>query len=263
MLDTRRRAGTVIKVGNAGPILKSLSHVDLADHLSQAREIVATAKKQAAKTVTDATEESRRRAAEAKESARDQGYKDGFAKGEIAGHEKAFEESIKIFEARHATVVKQMINAIGEIEAIKDGLRVAAERDLLEFAAELAFGLTYRIGLHSSQAAIENANRAMRLVGKRTDLSIRINPKDLKAMETYASTVMKRMEASPNITALADESMAPGGCIVETNRTRIDASLETQIAELSLLLLGEDTEERPAACGGTPVNTNKDSDTPR
>ena len=239
MLDTRRQAATVIKAGNAGPILKSLSRVDLADHLSEAREIVETAKAQAAQTVADAREDSRHRAAEEKETARAEGYKAGFAKGEVEGHAKAFDESIKTFERQHAGVVTQMLNAIREIREIKDKLRIAAERDVLEFAVELAFGLTYRIGRHSSKAAVENAKRALRLVGKRTDLTIRVNPEDLKAMETYASTVVKRIEASPNVTVVADASLTAGGCVVETDRSRVDATLETQIAELSSLLLGE------------------------
>ncbi len=242
MLDTRRRANTVIKAGNAGPILKRLSHVDLADHLSEAREIVKTAKAQAAQTVADAREDSRRRAAEAKETARVEGYKAGFAKGEIEGYAKAFDESIKTFERQHAGVVTQMLDAIRSIEEIKDKLRIAAERDVLDFAVELAFGLTYRIGRHSSKAAVENAKRAIRLVGRRTDLTIRINPDDLKAMETYATTVVKQIEASPNVTVVADESLTAGGCVVETDRSRVDATLETQIAELSSLLLGEQPE---------------------
>ncbi len=251
MLDTRRRAATVIKAGNAGPILKSLSRVDLADHLSEAREIVETAKAQAAQTVADARGDSRRRAAEAKETASAEGYKAGFAKGEIEGHAKAFDESIKTFERQHAGVVAQMLNAIREIEEIKDKLRIAAERDVLEFAVELAFGLTYRIGHHSSKAAVENAKRAIRLVGKRTDLTIRVNPDDLKAMETYASTVLKRIDTSPDVTVVADESLTAGGCVVETDRSRVDATLETQIAELSSLLLGEKPAKQEAGDSDT------------
>ncbi|MCH7592734.1 MAG: hypothetical protein IH989_08150 [Planctomycetes bacterium] len=244
MLDTRRRVNTVIKAGNAGPILKSLSHVDLADHLSEAREIVETAKAQAAQTVADAREDSRRRAGEAKETARAEGYKAGYAKGEIEGHAKAFDESIKTFERQHAGVVEQMLNTIRGIEEIKNKLRIAAERDVLEFAVELAVGLTYRIGRHAPKAAIENAKRAIRLVGRRTDLTIRVNPKDLKAMETYASTVLTRIDTSPNVSVVADESLTVGGCIVETDRSRVDATLETQIAELSSLLLDHEPADR-------------------
>lgn len=240
MLDTRSRVATVIKAGSAGPMLKSLSTVDLADHLSEARDIVDAAKALAAKIEIDARDEGLRKATEAKEIATAEGYKAGFAHGEIAGHAKAFDESKQLFEAQHAGVVTQMKHAIDEIERTKETLRIAAERDVLEFAVELAFDLTYRIGRHSSKAAVENAKRAIRLVGSRTDLTLRVNPNDLQAMKTYASTVLERVDASPGVSVIGDESLAPGGCIVETDRSRVDATLETQIAELSALLLGDE-----------------------
>lgn len=239
MLETRSRATTVIKVGTAGPMLKSLSTVDLADHLSEARSIVKSAKALAAKIESDIREEGLSKAADAKAVATAEGYKAGFAKGELEGREKAFEESKNTFQTQYAGVVAQMKQAIDDVDKIKETLRIAANRDVLEFATKLAFDLTYRIGRHSSDAAIENAKRAIKMVASKTSLTIHINPNDLKAMETYASTVLKRIEGSPNVSVIVDESLACGGCIVETDRSRADASLETQIAELSALLLGE------------------------
>ena len=255
MSDTRSRTTTVIKAGSAGPMLRSLSTVDLADHLSEARGIVESAKSLAVKIESDTREEGRTRAAAAKEVAMAEGYDAGFAQGEVEGQAKAFEESKRVFEIQHAGIVAQMKQAIDEVDKIKETLRIAANRDVLEFAVKLAFDLTYRIGRHSSKAAIENAKRAIKLVGSRTDLTIHVNPSDLKAMETYASTVLERIDSSPNVGVMTDESLAAGGCIVETGRSRVDATLETQIAELSALLLGD----VDASTESDPLNETQDN----
>jgi flagellar biosynthesis/type III secretory pathway protein FliH len=39
---------------------------------------------------------------------------------------------------------------------------------------------------------------------------------------------------------VADEGIVPGGCIVRTERSEVDVTLDTQVAEIVALLLGED-----------------------
>ena len=45
-------------------------------------------------------------------------------------------------------------------------------------------------------------------------------------------------ESSKAFQVVSDESLAPGGCVVEARRTQVDASLETQTREIAALLLG-------------------------
>ena len=252
MLTTRTGGSTVIKAGQAGPVLKRLSTVDLADHLSEARGIVEAATNRAAIMLSDARIEGERNAAEAEKKARAAGYEAGYAEGERAGHKSAFEESKREFERQHAAIVKQMQQAIAEIDVMKEGLRIAAEKDLLDFSVTLATKMTCHIGRSFREAAIENVKRAIRLIGSKTDLTIRVNPQDFASMETYAAAALRSAAASPAVKIVSDDSMAPGGCIVETDRGRVDATLETQIDELTGLLLGEVN-----ALGGS--STDKDS----
>ncbi len=239
MLKSCSGGSTLIKAGRAGPILKRLSTVDLADHLGEARGILEAAKEGAARTLSEAERECARKAAEAEETARAAGYKAGFEAGKRDGHETAYEESRRKFESQHAGIVAQMQRAIAEIDEMKEGLRVAAERDLLDFALMLATKMTCSVGRLFRESAIENARRALRLVGTKTDVTIRVNPDDFTSMETYARDVLRQVDASPAVRILSDDSISAGGCIVETGSSCVDATLETQIDELTGLLLGQ------------------------
>ncbi len=73
-------------------------------------------------------------------------------------------------------------------------------------------------------------------------------------------TVVERVAASSNVTVIADDSLRAGGCIVETDRSRVDATLETQIAELSSLLLDETPTVRQTGSAGTDSDANGESD---
>lgn len=239
MFKMRGQGMTVIKAGETGPILKRLSTVDLADHMGEARDIVEAAKRHARRTLAEAEENRERLAAASAETAQKQGYEEGFATGKREGHAAAFQESTATFDRKHAGLVAMMQQAVSDIGEWKETLRIAAERDLLEFAVKLATDLTLTIGRVSRESVIENLKRALRMVGSRTDLTIRVHPDDVQAMETYASGVLTEIDATSSVAVIRDDSVSPGGCIVETDRSKVDATLETQIEELTALLLGD------------------------
>ena len=60
----------------------------------------------------------------------------------------------------------------------------------------------------------------------------------MAAMDMFARDVLKQVDASRAVDLVADESLAPGGCRVDSGCTRIDATLETQVVEIVSLLLG-------------------------
>ncbi len=68
---------TVIKAGQAGPVLKHLSTVDLADHLAEADAVVAQAKRRAAGIITRTEHD----AAETMQRVQASGYETGYARG--------------------------------------------------------------------------------------------------------------------------------------------------------------------------------------
>ena len=147
MLDTRSRTATVIKAGSAGPMLRSLSTVDLADHLSAARGIVESAKSLAVKIESDMREDGHNRAAEAKEVAMAEGYDAGFAQGEVAGQAKAFKESKQDFDpirqghhVDHRSVISQIMDFAAVASDIGDAFvfEVVAQLCRFEFLEGVA-----------------------------------------------------------------------------------------------------------------------------
>lgn len=230
---------TVIKAGEAVRIVKRLSTVDLADHLAEARAVVAEARQRASQIVTDAEVQAARMLNESRESGHEEGYQQGYDAGTRAGHQAAYEESIKRFETEQGDVVTSMERAIAEIDAVKEDLKIAAEKDLLDFAVMLAKKLTFAIGRLHPESVVENLKRALRLVESNTDLTIHVHPDQISSIETFAGSVLKRAGASRVLNIVPDESITPGGCKVDGDRASVDATLDTQVEEIVSLLLGE------------------------
>ncbi|UCE60338.1 MAG: hypothetical protein JSU63_01045 [Phycisphaerales bacterium] len=234
---------TVIKVGESGPILKRLSTVDLADHLAEAQAVIAAAKRQASGIVSKAREDTRVTAEKAKKDAYEDGYRRGFVDGQQAGHEAARKESIERFTQQHAGIVASMERAVAEIDAMKEDLRLAAERDVLDFAVSIAGKLTFAIGREHRESATANLRRALELVASQTALTVRVHPDDIASTEMFADSVLRQADASRAVSIVADESIGPGGCQVQSGAMQIDASLETQVSEMVSLLAGSKSED--------------------
>lgn len=229
---------TVIKAGESGPLLPQLSEVHLADHLAEGRAVVASATRTGARILEEAKRESARMCEEAKRNGHADGYRQGHEEGTKAGHQAAYQAAMNGFASAQGNLVTDLQRAIEEIDKIKGDLRIEAERDLLDFAIDCAAKLTFAIGKVHRESAVENLRRALRVVGAKTDLTIHVHPADLDSMKVFADSVLRCATASPAVSIVADDSLSPGGCLVQTDRTRVDATLGTQVDEMVALLLG-------------------------
>ena len=231
---------TVIKANQTGHILRRLSTVDLADHLAEARSVIEDARQQATGIVAEAKRDAARALVKAKQSGQDAGYKKGIEEGRKAGHQAAHTESVERFDRQQEQLVAAMREAITGIDALKEDLRIAAERDVLEFAVMIASKLTFDIGRSHREAAVENLKRALRLVSSKTDVTIRVHPDDIASMKTFAASTAEQAHTSRSVEIVPDESFAPGGCVLDSDKTNVDARLETQVEEIVSLLLGRE-----------------------
>lgn len=229
---------TVIKAGQGGALLRSLSRVDLADHLAEARAVVERARREAEGILAAARQAAEKTKSAAYGSGYDVGYPQGIEEGRKAGHEQALREASERFATEQSGLIAAMSAALSEFDAIKRDVRLEAERHLLEFAVRAACKLTFEIGGLHREAAMENVQRAIRTVGSKTDLTICVHPSDAAALETFAEAVLRQAAGSPHVRIAADESLAPGGCRVTAGNCEIDATLETQTAQLAAVLLG-------------------------
>lgn len=241
---------TVIKAGEAGPILHRLAAVDLADHLAEAEGVIASADRKAQQIVSQA----QAKADDLNVVANQQGYDDGFAKGQEegtqAGAEKAYQEAVARFAEQQQALIDDLARAVEQIDQVKEELSIRAEQDLLDFAVQLASKLTFAIGLTCRESAQENFKKALRMVGSKTDLTLKVHPKDCESLKRFAPSVLESLGASPTVSIVEDSSLHPGGCMLQTQQTSVDASLETQLDELVALLLGHRSREVQSQEGG-------------
>lgn len=233
---------TVIKVGFAGPVLKRLTTVDLADHLAEADSVIDEAKSRGERIVAEASAKADGIRGKAHNEGFEEGYKRGVEEGRQAGHDKAFKETQLTFAKEHERIVADMCHAATQLSEMKEDVRLAAEQDLLSFAVRLASKLTFAIGTLHHESVQQNLKRSLTLIASKTNVVVRVHPDDLSGLQTFAANMLDLIDSAEGVRIVADETISAGGCLVEAERTSVDATLESQINEMVSLLTGCHTE---------------------
>ena len=231
--------GSVIKANQVKDVARRLSTISLADHVAEARALLEHARSEAGRIVEQARVDADQLREETQRAASERGYQEGLKAGRVAGAEDARREAMDEFRRQHGDAVAMLKGVVEGLEAQREAWALTAETNLLEFSLQLARRLTFAIGRLHREAAVENLRRALAHVHGKTDLLIKAHPADVDTLTTFAPELTSRLGDSPVARIVADDTIAPGGCRIESISTCVDATLETQTGEMVRLLLGE------------------------
>jgi flagellar biosynthesis/type III secretory pathway protein FliH len=65
---------------------------------------------------------------------------------------------------------------------------------------------------------------------------VRLNPRDLRMAQQASAPARQPLADVGRLELVADADVAPGGCVVETASGSIDATIETQFAQMEAVL---------------------------
>lgn len=154
------------------------------------------------------------------EEARKRGYnqaRDAARKEALDG----IETTLKILDAGAAEVKALRKNFLIEANSgMADVIAAAAER-ILKGSITIDEGLVMRT-LQEASTALVSADR----------ISLRIHPEDLLTVESRKDEIYSLIKGLTELDLHVDTGVARGGLIIETSFGRVDARLESQIAEL-------------------------------
>jgi flagellar assembly protein FliH len=149
-------------------------------------------------------------------------FDSGYLQGQKAAKELA--------EHKMDVVMRKYSEALQEISSLKSVLRSQVEREVVKLAVEVAKKIVYR-EIHIDPAIIQTLVRvALSHVAEKSSVTIYLNPVD------YAYLIKQRPElAQPDgreMVFLSDNSIAQGGCLIQTECGDIDARIEEKFREV-------------------------------
>jgi flagellar assembly protein FliH len=234
---------TVIKAAQQDPrVIRRLETVNVADHLAEARIVLERSRDEARRMLREAQAEAARITERASSEGYDAGFRRGHEAGQRAGQEEAFAAAKGAFEADQTQTLAALRAVMDEYEGRKRDLFIAARQDVVRFAARLAEKVTRQVGAVRPESAVANLDAAMRIVESATDMVVHVSPADRDVIAKFAESLDSTIREARNITIVADDTVAPGGCRVSTTAVEVDATLDTQIARIVELMVPQPGE---------------------
>lgn len=198
----------VIKSGSGGNVRRAIVDADVFDAKLEGDRLLGEARAQAERELAAAHEEAERIRRKAEAEGRERGL---------------------------AAVTELLVGA----RAAAARARAGAEAELRTLAVRIAEKILGRELKSDPAAVIDVAAAALRHAGEPRELVVRCAPDDLAALERGKPRLLERSRAAQAVRFVADERVARGGCIIETELGIVDARLSTQLDAIEKALRGE------------------------
>lgn len=170
-------------------------------------------------------------------------YKQAYALGLEEGREKAYQETSAALNERLGSL-EQLVSSI---ENLKSDLVSYNESHIVRLAYVMAKKIAMEEIAEKPELILKVVNQAIQGAQSDESVTVRVSSTDLEFIEQMREKLGKEFDALKRAKFEASETMAPGGCIVETNYGDVDATVEQRVGKLWDSLVGKLPKVRDAA----------------
>jgi flagellar assembly protein FliH len=201
----------------------------LEDVQAKAHQIIAQAQSEAQETKEKALNEVER----IREEAQREGLEEGKAEGmsEVGEH------------------IKEALDTLNDAVKARKKFIKDSEGEILRLALKIAEQIIRsEVSLHRD-VCMNIVSEAIGRVSDREVLILKVNHEDIEHIKKNRDRIANLVDGIKNFSIVEDNSVEPGGCIVETNLGFVDAKVSTKLKaiEEALKKVGESAEEETGA----------------
>ena len=195
------------------------------DVTQKAEQYLQEVQQQAAKILEDAEEQAKQ--------IREQAKIDGAADARVAA-EEAMQARI---QHQLQFLVPAIQEAVVEVNREKTAWLRRWETDAINISIAIAERVIRGQIAQRPEITLELVQEALQLASGLGNLVVRLHPNDHRALSGNLETIVQEMKKLTPTEVVADESIQPGGCRVDTEYGSIDQQIETQLERIRSELL--------------------------
>ncbi len=158
---------------------------------------------------------------------------------ELAAREKAEQEARATVELEIAEKVNEIrvefAETLQQLDALRDEISIRTEKDVVELALEIAKKIIGREVMFDREIALTLVKVSLKKIHGRSLAQVHLHPEDF----IYVQTQRERLDFRGSLEFIEDRSISLGGCLIHTETGDVDATIESQFAEISHGLLGK------------------------
>lgn len=148
-------------------------------------------------------------------------YESGFAAGINEGKNQQLQEFTQTIQA-----IEQSVK---ELNDARSKIWKESEQDILKLAFMIAEKILHREVSLDRTVVIDVVKNAVSCIRDKNDVTIRLNPRDYDFIAETNPDFLSAQGLAESFILERDDQIRPGGAVVETGSTEIDARLDQQI----------------------------------
>ncbi|BBB93187.1 MAG TPA: FliH/SctL family protein [Methylomusa anaerophila] len=162
------------------------------------------------------------------EAIKQQAYKESYDLGKQEGYENGnLEAREEMKQAIHTAAEKaQKIISTAEQEAVN--MITDAERKIIDMAVAIARKIVARELEENPTAILPIVKEALNKVRDQESVTVRVNPEDFEMVLMAKGDLQMMMGNEQAVSIVSDQTVAAGGCVVDTAFGTVDARLDTK-----------------------------------
>jgi flagellar assembly protein FliH len=147
-------------------------------------------------------------------------YTQGFQEGRAAGQHE--------MEARVAAMNTQVARSVEELSGLRQRFRHEAEEDVVALALAIARRILHRELTVAPEAVLGLVKAALDKMEAREVHRVRVSREDAAMVQQF----LEKMGLPRQVEVIGDPGLQRGSAILDSGRGALDASVETQLAEI-------------------------------
>lgn len=148
------------------------------------------------------------------------------------GVEEGYAEGLRRAESTILAERRRVVATLESLSSLRDRLLSDNEARIVDLALAIARELALRSVDRDRDVAARLASAALEELGRSTHVVLRISPTDRAEIDAWMAAPPERAPR-PMIVLVEDEALGPGDVIAETDLGRVDARLETRLAQVA------------------------------
>jgi flagellar assembly protein FliH len=162
------------------------------------------------------------------QDAEQQAYCRGFGDGERKGHELGEQAGLESAMQKLESLLRGGHKLLGELGELHRQTCRDVEADLVQLALAVARKIVGRDVSLGPDAVTRIIREALTRVEHAGRITIKLNPADLELLADIKPQLLSGLPEAGRAVFEADEGIARGGCLIETDEGEVDARIERQ-----------------------------------
>jgi len=167
---------------------------------------------------------------------------EAFEAGMQAGLEKGREE---VRQPAHREM-QRALSLVAQTEQLRVESTIQGEFNIVELALAIARKIIHREITLDPGIVVEQVRQLVEAIAEKGLITIRAHPSEISHLQSFRAFVLGADGQPARLSFEGDESIHPGGCIVESSQFFIDATIETQLQKIWQEMIKPDVESDTA-----------------